>query len=307
MPGARQLITLLIASYCTWGGLSFAVQQSPYLGQSVVNPEELSGLWETSDGKGGAVGIHLRLVTTATGNAKTLTNTPQFWEHLEVGVYQRKGAQIEFGEENFFTDSPTGGRVTFQNRRLQLTAASFDLDLTQQAEGQWVGRLHRESFDSLVTLRRPDATNRANMQPIVGTPIVGNKIVGTWLLKSIDPAHISCIHIAQQGENAFIGWSDSLRAPGVEIYGKNIVWPETALESYGVLMNVHLETDGKFTLELHALSPTCCSHKFVGRVAQDGNLINGDWPSGPNQTPQSGSWVKVAGDSCVRSVQPRPW
>jgi hypothetical protein len=148
-----------------------------------------------------------------------------------------------------------------------------------------------------VTLRRPDTKTRTNMQPFIGS-----QIVGTWLLKSIDPAHISCLHIAQQGEKAFTGWSDSLRAPGVEICGKNIVRPETVLESYGDLVSVHLGNDGKFTLELYALSPTCCSHKFIGRVTQGGNFIEGDWTSGPNQAPQSGSWSKVAGDSCASSV-----
>jgi hypothetical protein len=92
--------------------------------------------------------------------------------------------------------------------------------------------------------------------------------------------------------------------PEVPRYSKILVRP--ALESYGNFMKVHLDGDENVTLELYALNPMCCSHKFVGRLTHDGNLIEGNWPSGPNQTPDSGSWAKIAGDSCVSSVPPRP-
>jgi hypothetical protein len=262
------------------------------LGRPVTHPEALSGVWEAPNGKGGAVGIHLQLGTTAPGEAKTLSGTPQSWRELVVGVYERKGATIEFGEENFFSDSPRCDIVNFENGRLRLHDwPSFDLDLVQQAEDRWVGRLHRGKFDSTVTLRRAG----------ISGPTKTNPIVGTWFYQSVAPSQISCIHIAQQAESEFTGWSDSLQVLGEVGFRNNLTRPETAFESYGELMKVHVDGEGKVTLELHAFSPACCSHIFVGKITQEGNLIQGDWPRGPNQSAGSGTWTKMSGDSCVSS------
>ena len=119
--------------------------RSPYLSSPVAHPEALSGLWETSNGHGGAVGIHLLLTTTVPGDVKTLHGTTQSWQSLEVGVYERKLATIQVGEQNYFSDSPRGGNVSFDMGRLRLhfvsrvaSEPSMDLDLVmmQTVAGQ---------------------------------------------------------------------------------------------------------------------------------------------------------------------------
>jgi hypothetical protein len=105
----------------------------------------LSGLWETANGHGGAVGIHLLLNTTVPATARTLSGVPQSWESLEVSAYERKGAAIKFGDENYFSDSPRGGNVRFDGRRLTLNfvgSPSVDLDLQQQPMSEMPWRMH---------------------------------------------------------------------------------------------------------------------------------------------------------------------
>ena len=43
--------------------------RSFYSGHLVDDPEALSGVWEASDGQGGAVGIHLNLLTVVSDDA----------------------------------------------------------------------------------------------------------------------------------------------------------------------------------------------------------------------------------------------
>jgi hypothetical protein len=143
---------------------------SPYLGQRVTYLESLSlsGIWEASNGHGGAVGIHLILNTTIPNDASAgdnLKGTSRVWRDLVVGVFERQGAEIRFGDMNYFTDSISGGSVTYNQGRLQLHSVAtrpgtlpFDLDLIQQLDGCWEGRLHRGEFDSQVTLCRPATT-----------------------------------------------------------------------------------------------------------------------------------------------------
>ena len=68
-----------------------------YLGQTVLHPEALSGLWEVSDGHGGAIGIHLQLDTSVPADATSLNGVPQSWQDSQVGVYYRRGPAIQRG------------------------------------------------------------------------------------------------------------------------------------------------------------------------------------------------------------------
>src|ERR1700722_1278485 len=70
-------------------GATSSKDRSFYLGQQVIHPESFSGIWETSDGHGGTVGIHLILATSLPPSASSWT--PQSWEMLQLGVFQRKG------------------------------------------------------------------------------------------------------------------------------------------------------------------------------------------------------------------------
>ena len=271
--------------------------RSSYLGRRVMHPESLSGIWETSNGHGGAIGIHLQLDTVMPSHGDKQSWLPQSWQDLEVGVYERKGAEVQFGEQGYFSDSPGDGSVTFDQGRLQLHFVSkwadsppVDLDLVQQTDGCWDGRLHRGDFDSRVTLCRPSASqsNKASL------------LVGTWAENSI--LGQGCMHIVEQAPGEFTGWSDDIQLPGAVVScTDNVSKPVAVFERFGERIKVHFEEDGLVSFELNAYAMMCCSHTFVGRVAESGNLIRAHWPSGANQVPHEATWKKMPGDSCVAS------
>jgi hypothetical protein len=268
--------------------------RSFYFGHLVDRPEAISGVWEAPDGRGGAVGIHLDLSTIVSDDLDPPAWTPQSWQHLNFGVFQRRGSEIAFGEEGYFADDPRSGSVTLEADHLQLhfisareDTPSVDLDLFRQAGDCWHGRFHRGSFDAVVTLCRPTP----------GPEIKQSPLVGTWLLGPVPGS--GCIHIAQTGATNFTGWTDALELPGHTIYGPNYPGPRSLLQSYGHLAKVALSGDDQVSLELGAYSAMCCSHRFTGRLAADGTTISGDFPPGPNQSPNAGVWTKRPGNTCV--------
>lgn len=271
--------------------------RSPYAGRPVTHPEALSGVWEVSDGKGGAVGIQLELSTTVSAGLKTLSGMEQKWQSLVVGMYQRAGATIWLGEENFFSDSPRGGNVTFEKGRLELhsksisaAGPSFDLDLAQQSGKKWTGRFHRGNFDSIVTLSRPGAALKTHI----------SWLSGTWLDDLIP--HYSCVHIFEQAPNEFVAWSDSLQVMGVIRSSPNLPEPTTVTDVYGLLMKIQLQDNGKISFAFNVLNGLCCPGTFIGRPEGNGRLIRGIWTSGMNKAlPKEDSWRKMSGSSCVAS------
>jgi hypothetical protein len=156
--------------------------RSPYLGRPIINPETLSGFWETPNGHGGAVGIHLLLMTTVpTDGWEKPSDAPQSWQLLELGVYERRGATIQLEESNNFSDSPRGGNVGFEAGHLSLhwisppNSEPIDVDLVQQPGDRWAGRLHRRSFDANVILSRPgtNVTAEGTRSPEHGWEVSG--------------------------------------------------------------------------------------------------------------------------------------
>jgi hypothetical protein len=266
--------------------------RSFYVNQPVNYPEALSGVWQTPDGSGGAVGIHLELMTAVSGDADPPIWTPQSWQHLNLGIFQRKGSEIAFGDENYFSDSVRGGSVLLSNGRIQLhfvstwrDMPSVDLDLLHQADGCWHGRFHRGSFDSVVPLCRPTS----------GSTIAPSPLIGTWS----SGYGGGCIHIFETGPGTFTGWSDALEVPGQIVFGRNIPGPHQLYQNYGDLAKIHLANNGEVSLEFGAYNPMCCSHRFIGKLSTDGSTILGDFPPGPNQNPHTANWTKVQSDSCV--------
>jgi hypothetical protein len=272
---------------------------SPYLGKLVTHPEALSGVWEASNGQGAAVGIHLQLDTWVSGEATTLNGTPQYWQGLEVQVYERHGSTIKIGDGNYFSDSRRGGNVSLEQGRLTLHSVSssarlpqVDLDLTQETGDQWSGRFHRGNFDSRVVLRRP----------AIGRNGETNAITGTWFHNSMGAD--SCLHIVEQTPHEFTGWSDSLRTPGKTVAAPNIPRQAQVFQRYGELAKVHVEKDGRIFLELSAYTGVCCPRKFVGTITGNAPLLKGAWQSGPNSTHLDASWQKLSGDSCIAPSSP---
>jgi hypothetical protein len=81
--------------------------RSFYFGHLVDRPEALSGVWEAPDGQGGVVGIHLNLMTIVSDDVDPPAWTPQSWQNLNFGVFQRRGSENAFGEEGYFCRRPS--------------------------------------------------------------------------------------------------------------------------------------------------------------------------------------------------------
>ena len=258
--------------------------------QPMDHPEALSGVWESSDGRGGAVGIHLELMTMVPGDADSPVWVPQSWQHFNLGVFEREGPELVFGEENYFTNDPSGGRVTFEKGSLRLHFAtsraripSVDLDLFREPDGCWRGRFHRGSFDSVVTLCRPTP----------GPSVALSPLVGTWSGDHGRP----CVHIFESPAGTFTGWSDTLEIPGQIVFGHNSPGPHQLYQNYGDRAKVNLTGNGEISVEFNAYSAGCCSQRFAGKISADGFTIQGDFTRSPNQNPHR--WTKMPGDSCV--------
>jgi hypothetical protein len=278
--------------------------RSFYLGQPVHHPEELSGVWETSNGHGGAVGIHLTLSTSI--DADTHVSATESWESLGLGVFERKGAELVFGEANYFGDSLRAGSVKLADDRLELHFAApqsnrsqaqiealraagieeptVDLDLTRQRDGCWHGRFHRGNFDSVLSLCRPVAAREAAV----------HQIVGTW-----SNGRGGCVHIFETGSGAYLGWADSREVPGQIVFSRSYPVPHRLYHSYGELAKVHLENNGETSVEFGAYRALCCSHLFVGTLSDDGTTLRGHYPPGLNQAPHPGTWTKLRGGTCM--------
>jgi hypothetical protein len=272
--------------------------RSFYLGTPVTHPEDLSGVWEAPDGHGGAIGIHLVLDTTAPVDTTTLIGITQKWLGLQVAPYRRAAAEIQVGDENYFSDSLRGESARYENGRLTLHARGYDLDLrrvAQDKEDKWSGRFHREDIDTVVTLSRPtlEATSRGTLK---NTPR-DTWFLGTW--KSASGPQVTCLHIAEASPAAFLAWSDTLSTGGSTSFAPQIPKPPYSWEHYGDLAKVQPADNGGLWVELGAYSPICCSHRFHATSADNGKAMKADWPAGPNQSPHKSKWIKMPGGTCI--------
>ena len=262
--------------------------RSFYLNQPVLHPEALSGVWETPSGDGGAVGIHLQLAAKLPDDSR-IPWTPQAWQHLEVGIFERKTMDGAFGDSNGFSDSKRGGGVSYKDGRLVLhdiwlgkDPLAVDLDLSLQANGCWHGRFHRNSFDRVVSLCRPTPSH----------PIRPSPLVGTWSQTS--GFGRQCVHIAQTSPGTFTGWTDSLQIPGKVLYSPTIPGPHQLYEHYGSLVKVERFSDGIVQVGFGAYSAICCPHDFLGKLNADDSMLRGNLDSA------AVTFARTRGDSCVR-------
>ena len=274
-------------------------------GSVVENPEAQSGVWETYVGQTGAVGIHLDLATTVSARLDSPASTPQTWQRLDVGVFEREGAELVVGEENFFADNAPLAPVTLENGRLQLQyvrpeadvpgakrlakflgieePSGVDLDLIYGSDDCWRGRFHRGRFDSQVTLCRPALESGTAPDPLVGTWST------SWL------GWRECIHIFENSQSAFTAWSDALQVPGSRMFRP------TLSERYGVLLKAHRAKDGEVSLEFDAYSPLCCSQTFTGKLSADRSSLIGSFLPSPNHISRAAQWTRVLGGSCMEN------
>ena len=213
---------------------------------------------------------------------------PQSWQRLEIGLYERKGSVLQFGVQNYFSDSPRGANLLVEDDALHLhfssakifSGSSFDLDLVRKPGDRWVGRFHRLDFDQQVTLERPHFEGKVN------------PIVGTWI-NNLG----SCIHAVQQPDGAFAGWDNMVRNPGAMRYGPNVTRPPVVYQFYGELVRVTGGPDRSVSFEFN-VSGVGAPHLYAGKLSADGNTITtASFPV---------VWTRSASGSCIDSpVEPR--
>ncbi len=265
---------------------SSRTEEDRSLNQTALHPEALSGIWETPNGDGGAVGIHLQLATTLPNDSR-VPWASQAWQDLEVGVFERKMIGAAFGAINGFSDSKRGGAL-YKDGRLVLhyswlgkDPVAIDLDLSLEANGCWHGRFHRNSFDRVVSLCRP-----ASSDPVQPSPLAG-----TWSQTS--DSEMQCVHIVQTGRDTFMGWSDFLQIPGKLSYSPKISAPHDLYEYYGSLVKVERFSSGIVRVGFGAYDPICCPHDFLGKLDADDSIITGNYNSSPV------TFARTRSDSCV--------
>ncbi len=261
-----------------------ALYRSFYNGQSISNPEALSGVWETGDGHGGAVGIELTLTTSVSDDVRTSEGGPETWEALQVGVFHRFSSRIRLGDENYFYDSPQGGNVRYADGRLVLHVGWADLDLRRTPEDGWSGLLHRKDVDGQVVLKRMNNSS-GRVSPLVGT----------WRLRQ-DEARFACLHIVQTGADAFSGWQDLHVISGLLRYAPQVKRPPSAIQTYGNVIRVSSQGLNLLRLDSPESLAGCCSHSSIARLNRHVMQVQ---PSGGRGPWDGGDWRKMPGTSCV--------
>jgi hypothetical protein len=257
----------------------------------IPSPEALAGRWEASDGHGGAVGMNIVLTTFIHGTPETLARQPQFEGEFAVGLYQRMVPDVEPLGFNFFT-APNGG-ANWDGHRLgiHLTGKAdlptTDVDLVWHPESQtWSGLFERGRFRKQIVLKRP--ASETSKSPFVGT----------WFEKGGGMMN-NCVHIAQQQDGALAAWSDDIMIPRRVRYANGIQPPTQTQEHYGEIAKAKMDAPDQITVELRAYTAMCCSHPFTAKIAENGRMLSGVWPSGPNQAQRVAEWEKMQGNSCL--------
>ena len=287
--GLRAVLCVMLVSFnASWITVPVTASRdvSPDRGKPVADPEVLSGLWETSNGHGGFVGIQMMLGTSvapdARSNGRTLEGVEQLWEYLNLGVYEQKGPEFVFGDGNYFSSSSKDAPVRIEDGHLQLHYASrgaglpaVDLDLVKRGD-RWVGRFHRGNFDQQVTLERPGAVLKTE-----------NKVAGTW--RSVGYLG-RMVHVGEQAPGQFAGWADALQIPGTVRSGPS-VQPHRLFEIYGERMRVQTAGEAAVVFEFGAYSAVCCARTWAGKISVDGNSIESG--SGPSVAGPFTKFVRV--------------
>jgi hypothetical protein len=266
---------------------TFSAKPTPMKGTVVDYPEQIAGLWESDDGSGGAVGLNFQLTTELKGQPKTFTGRHQYWDSLQIGVYQRRGRQRQVGDANWIMDN--SGGVNCDGRRLvaRMPDLAIDLDLNYDSKNQiWNGWFHRGTFARQVVLSRPRAKSG----------ISKSRLVGTWL--EGQPARI-CLHVVQQSDGDLAAWYDQLSLPGLYRYAHGIVPLPRTSEHYGEQGIVSEPGHEVLRFQVRPYSAGCCSPVFVGKLSEGGDRLTGGWDGG--NAPGSHEWRRVDGDSCVQA------
>ena len=265
---------------------------TPMKGTVVDYPQQVTGLWESDDGSGGAVGLNFQLTTELKGQPKAFTGSVQYWDSLQIGVYQRHGSERHVGDANWIMDTSSG--VTLDGERLvaRMPDLAIDLNMTyDNKEETWRGWFHRGAFARPVVLRRP------HIEP----GIRKSRLVGVWL--EGQPAPGICLHVVQQSDGHLAGWYDQLSLPGLYRYAPGIVPLPWTPEYFGGQAIVSEPGLGVLHFEVGPYSAGCCSASFVGKLSGSGERLTGGWDGG--NVPGTHQWRRLYGGSCVQACDKR--
>ena len=260
-------------------------------GALIKQPEQISGLWETPVSSGHAVGIWLQLTTRIEGAATVLVGVAQYEQSFSVSLFQRTGNQLEFGGNAYFNYEDgdismwDGNYLKARRSWRDNKVRSTEMDLRYDAATEvWRGLYRRGKFTKVVTLWRSGHAVR-----------VGSiTLAGTWA--STDKWSHNCLHIAQQPDRTYAGWSDSLWTPGLFRYPAERRPPTSTIESYGNLVRINDLGKQHFSIEFVSLG-LCCSQ--TQRVTLTGNeLLSGSRQTDVNQGGGKPLWRRMVGDSC---------
>ncbi len=259
------------------------VNRSAYDGIPVRHPDELAGVWEAPDGRGGMVGIDLVLWTTIGADRTEVAGSPQAWKSLTVMMYQRTGPRPDDTERNSFGDGYRDGLVSYAGERLRVHWTGVDLDLQRTPGQTWTGRFHRGAFDQAVVLRRPRQRSAAP----------GEWFLGTWLERFTNTE--TCVHVGREADGNIVGWADSLAELGSVRFANDQKRPLVTSENYGALAEVRVHGDDRVSVELNVLSGSCCAIGFdATRHAE--NTMRTEW-HGTARPPAL--WKRMPGESCL--------
>jgi hypothetical protein len=283
-----------------FSSLLLAISSSSLAAQqlSIATPEDLAGRWETSDGHGGMVGMHVIVSTHVEGAPVSLIRHKQYLDDLDIGLYQRTGADVGEFDFSFFSTSADGG-VVWDGQQLRMLAPQrgdqpkVEISLSwDETKKQWDGHYEHGEFSRTVTLKRPENEHVSSL-------------VGTWFESK--GMMNNCVHIAQQADGVFTAWFDDILIPGRMRYANGIQPPQQSREHYGEIAKVNIAPSGEMTVELRAYTAMCCSHPFVARISPDGSKLIGSWSSAPNQAPRPVEWKRMSTNSCLAAAsQPVP-
>ena len=146
------------------------------------------GIWEASDGKGGAVGIHLWGKSSSLGHGgPPVSDHETPYPVLLIGVYERSGEVVSCGEENFFDTGwhghkDPGVRSGYADGLLTVVYPQFPNEVAREVALQWdsqanvwTGRFHRGGFDRVVTLRPAPARRNHDQSLCIGPSVMPSK------------------------------------------------------------------------------------------------------------------------------------
>lgn len=233
---------------CYFFGLFFPAYAQR--GAPIRLPEGLTGVWETSDGHGGAAGMLVGMTTEVAGQPKTLRGASQLERDFTVMLYHQESAMP--GKDGAYFVATPGASTRWDGRLLRiLHQPDVDVALAWDARNDlWRGHFRRKGFSAEVILRRPSPARNHSV------------LAGTWARQ--DGSYLNCLHIAQRADSTLLAWTDQLELTGVLKWGR-FRPPPTTSELYGEHAGIVLLPNGMAEVVIGTDRALCCSRTELVR------------------------------------------